>query len=602
MEEPIIEINDNNEKSKFIQKIKIIGNKSSENHILNVISYLINNKNSFEEPMKPTDLELKLTTNSDISKINKLMFNLKLKNDSFNPKRDINKNIKKYKLITPEIEIKDEYYPKNNTLKEIIIDLMPNFHKNLVLDLSAFPFYHYNIEKKKLEKYNLKLKHNKFVLCLYCSGFNETKIKDILKIVSGLQFMNSIFDYFENIYVIFEETYKDKVLDLINNENLNKFILDNNNNDDEKKIKYIFNILSIYDNNDTIFNIFKEQNKFNPEYYFILDQNDEIISLSNKIDSAITKVYFLMNDLKNLTNKGEKNYADFLQEKKNKKINVFKQIIHFISKAKNLNYIFELKFDISFLCSTNEECSKIYFKKAKSINIEGKLRTKEYLYLKGLLDSIKKSNNNINYDLIELETINIDVDFNEMICTKCTKEIPGDKHFYYCYICKTKYCYECVKEQLKKKGREKFIDQKHNILFFKTRNKKDFINLDKIKLGKNRFSESTNDSQFSQGHSAVCNGCRGHFDKMARYVCLSCRPGLYISGGYIDYCQKCIEAMCRDENEKIHLENKAKQIISIDRNNFVMDHELENIHKHDEHIYLLLPLEYHIVDDPYNHY
>ena len=206
MEEPIIEINDNNEKSKFIQKIKIIGNKSSENHILNVISYLINNKNSFEEPMKPTDLELKLTTNSDISKINKLMFNLKLKNDSFNPKRDINKNIKKYKLITPEIEIKDEYYPKNNTLKEIIIDLMPNFHKNLVLDLSAFPFYHYNIEKKKLEKYNLKLKHNKFVLCLYCSGFNETKIKDILKIVSGLQFMNSIFDYFENIYVIFEET------------------------------------------------------------------------------------------------------------------------------------------------------------------------------------------------------------------------------------------------------------------------------------------------------------------------------------------------------------------------------------------------------------
>ena len=601
MEEPIIEINDNNEKSKFIEKIKIVGNKSSENHILNVISYLINNKNSFEEAMKPTDLELKLTTNSDISKINKLMFNLKLYNDSFNPKRDINKNIKKYKLITPEIEIRDEYYPKNNTIKEIIIDLMPNFHKNLVLDLSAFPFYHYNIEKKKLEKYNLKLKHNKFVLCLYCSGFNETKIKDILKIVSGLQFMNSIFDYFENIYVIFEETYKDKVLDIINNEKLNKFILDNNNNDDEKKIKYIFNIISIY-NNDTIFNIFKEQNKFNPEYYFILDQNDEIISLSNKIDSVITEVYFLMNDLKNLTNKGKKNYADFIQEKKNKKINIFKQIIHFISKAKNLKYIFELKFDISFLCSTNEECSKIFIKKSKSINIEGKLRTKEYLYLKGLLDSIKKSNNNINYDLKELETINIDVDFNEMICTKCTKEIPRDKHFYYCYICKTKYCYECVKEQLKKKGREKFIDQKHNILLFKTRNKKDFINLDKIKLGKNRFSESTNDSQFNQGHSAVCNGCRGHFNRMARYVCLSCRPGAYISGGYIDYCQECIEAMCRDENEKIHLENKAKQIISIDSNNFIIDHKLENIHKHDEHIYLLLPLEYQNVDSPYNDY
>ena len=602
MEEPIIESTDNNDKAKLIQKIKIFGNKSSENHILNVISYLINNKIIFEEPIKPTDLVLKLTSDSTISQINKLMFDLKINNDSFNPKRDIIKNIEKYKNIISEIELKDEYYPSNSTFKEILIDLMPNFHKNLVLDLTAFPLYHYNLEAKNLEKYNLKLNHNKLLLCLYISGFNETKIEDTLNIVYGLKFMDTIFDYFENIYIIFEETTKEKIINAIKSDKVNRFLLDNNNNDDEKKIKYIFNILSNYDNNEAIFNIFKKQNKFSPEYYFILDQNNKIISLSNQIDSVIKNVYLLMNKIKNLNSKEQKNYAIVLQEKKNKKINAFKQIIHFISKAKKLNYIFELKFDYSFLCSTNEECSEIYIKKFKSMNIEGIFRTKEYNYLKNLLESVKKPNNNIIYKLEELETIDIDIDFNEMICTKCTKSIPEDKHFYYCYICRTKYCYECVQEQLKKEGKEKYIDKKHNILFFKTRNKKNLINIDKSKLGKNRFTESTNDSQFNYRHSAMCNGCSGDFENMSRYVCLTCRPGIYLSRGYIDYCQECIEIMCKDENEKLNLENKAKQTISINKNNFVKDHIIENIHKHDEHIYLLLPLEYREVARPYNNY
>ena len=40
-------------------------------------------------------------------------------------------------------------------------------------------------------------------------------------------------------------------------------------------------------------------------------------------------------------------------------------------------------------------------------------------------------------------------------------------------------------------------------------NKKNFMNLDRIKLGENKFAESTNDNQFNTSHSAICNGCRG---------------------------------------------------------------------------------------------
>ena len=596
MKEPIIESKEINEKSKLIEKIKIFGNRSSENHILNIASYFINNKNNSIIQLKPSDLELHFFTDSNISKIDKLIFKLQIDNNSFDPKRDTYKNMDNYKNITSKIEIKDEYYKDNNTLKEIIVDFIPKFHKNLTLDLSSFPFYHYNIEKKDLEKYNLKLKHNnKFVLCLYISGFNSTKIENTLKIVSTLRFMDKIFDYYENIYIIFEEKTENEIMKVINNDKLSEFILENNNYDEDKKIKYIFNILQIYDSynfHDVIFNIFKEQNQYGPEFYFILDQNDKIISLSKKMNNISSKIYLLMCKIKNAKNKEGKNYTDILKEKKDKKINVFKQIIHFISKSKNLNYLFDLKFDISFLCSTNDKCSKISISKIESIKIEGKFRTKEYNYLKNLFDSLKKPNNKIYYKLEHLETIDLEIDFNEIICTKCKKVIPADKHFYYCYICKTNYCYKCVNEQLQKKGKEKYIDQKHNLLFFKTRNKKHFMNIDKSKLGNNKFSESINGDELVNSHSAMCNGCRGGFNHLARYVCLICRPGIYLSGGYIDYCQTCIGKMCDNEIEKIRLEDKAKETIYIGSNNFIKNHRLENIHKHDEHIYLLLPLEF----------
>ena len=102
----------------------------------------------------------------------------------------------------------------------------------------------------------------------------------------------------------------------------------------------------------------------------------------------------------------------------------------------------------------------IIIKNIQSFKMNGQLRTKEYMWLnekKKLLPS------NYIINMEEIMTIDIEIDFTDMECFKCRKKIPDDKELYYCYICKIKYCYECVQEKLKKNGKEKFIDKKHNL-------------------------------------------------------------------------------------------------------------------------------------------
>ena len=60
------------------------------------------------------------------------------------------------------------------------------------------------------------------------------------------------------------------------------------------------------------------------------------------------------------------------------------------------------------------------------------------------------------------------------------------------------------------RGKAKFIDSKHNILYFKTRDLNQFKNIDCHKLGKDLFSHCVDDSKLVT-HSAVCNGCKQGF-------------------------------------------------------------------------------------------
>ena len=596
------------------KKDSILGKKSSDHYFLNLVAVLFNNMNLINNQnviLRPADIELKLYTDSDISVIDKLIYNLYIYYPSFDSKM---KNMSND--IINELNVKDEYYKENKTIKRIYNDFEPKFKKNMYLNLSLFPFHYYDIKKNKIMKYDMKLKinDNKFGLVIYESNIKE--LSSIIKIIENLKkIVSNVFDYFQNIYVIFQVKSNESLMEVINDDKVNKIFLENDNNDDNQKIKYLFDVISLYNqgkNNEDVKDVYnlyeiislnenKTKSEIPKEYYFILDQNNKVISIEGDILHLIDKIFLFIANFK----KEKKTYLEIVKEKedkKNEKFKLLKEIITFISKLKKLDYIFSITFNISFNVSINKEFSNIVIKKINSLDLTGHFRTKEYNYLTNLLNLLKSKNKNISFNLVEYPTVDIDVDFTDMKCLKCSAMIPEDKHFYYCYICNTKYCYECVQEQLKKKGKEKYIDKNHNLLFFKTRNKNNFTNLDRDKLGNNKFTESDDMNDFSESHSAICNGCRGRFNKTARYVCINCKPGKYFSNGYIDFCHPCIEKMCNDENNKKVLEETANDTLSSNDSNFTKGHKLEINHRHDEHIYLLLPLQYEGVGHPYNNY
>ena len=596
------ELKQEDKKDESIKKWKLLGSRSSENYLLNIISNLLNNKNDLEMKLESTDLELTLNADSETSSIDKLLYDLQISINSFSSKRDIIKNINKYNHFSPKIEMQDEYYSQKKFFRRLNIIFMPIFHKKMYLDISDFPFYYYNTNKKVLEKYNLETKKNtnKYALFIYLQEFNEKN----MNIINDLKNIDKIFHYFENIYIICQANTKEEIIERLNNNKFNKFILDYDNNDNENKIKYIFDILSYSNrnNNENVFNIFTENNYFCPEYFFILNKNNKVISVKKDIETLISKItFFIIKSTK--LDKEKKEYDIYLKEKVNEEYTLLRKIINFIINLKKLDYIFDVRFNIEFTISLNDECTDIIFNNLNSLEIEGSFRKKEYNYLENLLQLIKKKREKVNYALTKIETIDIDIDFSDMKCCKCSTIIADDSFLYYCYICKTKYCINCVNEQLKKDGKDKYIDQKHNLVFFKTRNKKNLIDLDKIKFGENRFAQSTSEDLTTNFRNCVCNGCRGH-PSNGRYVCLNCRPGVEITGGFIDYCQKCIEDMCADGKKKIELEDKSNEENYYSKNNFTKSHIVPNRHRHDEHVYLFLVLQFNGEghSNPYQNY
>lgn len=597
------------EKSGTKQKKAMILPNKSRNFLINLISYLISNRNNFEEKIKPSDLELKLETDSNISLVSQLIFKLSINYSAFNQKRDIIKNMKKYEEFPTEVEENDEYYKSKTMFKNIKIDLFPRIQKGINLDLSVFPFYSFtkeNDKKANIFKVNLDNangndidKDNKYTLCFYLFQNDKNSVKLIHDMIENLNKIE-MWEFFKKIYVIFQVNNDEIIRSLSCNEIVNKYAY-NEKSAKDNKIIYLFNCLTNYseeDGNETVINIFqtKKGNKNkNKDYFFILDSNNKIIKLKPIMNLPSTISYFLVN-LKDNKNK------DIFKEKEKKKIEKFKkakEIIYFISKLKYLDYIFDIEFDISLNICINDDLTDIKIKKINSLKINGEFCSKEYKYLKELYFPIRQLN--CVFNIAELPTIDIDIDFSTMKCHKCEKEIPDDAYIYYCYTCKEKYCFTCVQEQLKNKGINKYIDKMHNLLFFKTRDKKQFLNIDKPKLGKNRFAESKDDVDFDHRHSAECNGCHGDFYGTERYICLNCRKGKIVSNGFIDYCGKCIGKMCSNvNNEMVSLEEESNGVLNNDKNKFIEDHKIITNHKHENHIYLMLPLQYNKVNNgPY---
>ena len=595
---------DKGENYKSQKKLDILSNKA-KNYLINLISYLMNNKNDFEEKIKPSDLEFKLETNSDISFINQLVYKLEINYSTFNTKRDIVKNIKKYKDISLYIKMNDEYYSDKLVFQNINLNIFPNIKKGITLDLSLFPFYTYNKEKRTIEKFKFLKNSNKNINCkfklfIYVFHNDETEINKINSIIEDLNKNKNIWEYFENIYVIFQIYKPELILNLVTHEKINKYIFMDNSNQDNKII-FLFNSLKNYENEDNLINIFQNKqnnnnnnnNKHNKDYFFIMDQNNKIVKLK-KLGLINDTIYYFLFRLK-----GNINNSFAIREKKiNKqnKLKKMKDLLFFISKLKKLDYIFDINFSISINITINDDLTDVKLKKINSLIVAGEFINKEHKYLLELFNDIRQKD--CTFNAVEIPTIDIDIDFTNMNCNKCKKIIPDNNFLYYCYICKIKYCVECVQQQLKNSGKDKYIDEKHNLIFFKTRDKSQFLNLEKSKLGNNKFAKIINNNDFDNKHNAECSGCKGNFLGTERYICLKCKRGIVSGNGFIDYCGKCIENMCNNKEEMEKLEKKAKgSFQNSDGNQFTRDHRIDINHKHEEHIYLMLPLQIKNVDD-----
>ena len=604
-----------NEKSKQVKKSKqkhknkLIKNRI-KNYLFNLISFLINNKNNFEEKLTPSDIEILLTTSSDISTICQFKYKTKLIYGNFNPKRDKVKNINIYKQFPVQMEMKDEYYSSN--FDDVIVDIYPEIKEGIKIDLSEFPFFTYdnannklkNIDKNEIKE-KIDCKDNEYILCVYITHYDIKGKNNPLLMLENIIDSDLFFKYFKNVFIIcqlnnenaFDKFFKDEII---------KKYVDNNSleNKNKNKIIFLFNFLSSYkdDKNcdENLINIFKENKNivsdfdedYEKNYFFILDNNKKIIKIE-PINSIGKTTTYLLIELKNNENSKDK-IPYFVKKEKEEKAQLkeVKNLIHFIAEIDklNLDYVFDIRFNLSIVLYPNEDLTKIKLKKINCFRFKGQFKTKEYNYLKSCSDLLNLPS--CSFTFTEIPSIDIGIDFSNMTCEKCKNNITDDSYLYYCYICKTKYCFECVQSQLKNnKGKKKYIDEKHNLIFFKTRDQNQFLNLDKEKLGNNQFADCSEDD-LSYWSSTRCNGCRNTLrEGLARYLCLNCRKGIRVSDGYIDYCSECIDKMCNNKNDRINLENKANGVIDDFNNDFFDDYKFKIEHKHDNHIYLMMPFQ-----------
>lgn len=536
--------------------------------------------------IKPKNIIIDVHTTSEKSQINNIYYSMIIKNNNYHTKFDLKKNIPIYeKMKTFIYQLKDECNNKITSNQiSIKTDMIPFIQNKMFIDFNFFNFFYYN--GKIFHKFVINpkeddnLKDKKRKLFIYFNGI-EDKVKvynlknDLYKIVE----IKDVWKILSFIYIIIPVANKNKASEIYNI--LPDFL--KNKKDEKFKVSVIY--LSDDINDGQAINIFSNlYKKKNLNYYFILNNN--IVFKLNEYPKMLKELNLYV-ELLNSKNDPVQSLDNLKNMKKLNQLKLFIYLTNFINDISNIKYIFDFSFNMNFtikLCDIN-----YYFKldKIEKIEIGGSLRTEEYNKFKKYFDNI--NHEDFIFKINEIKTINIDINFNQEIkCKKCKQIIPEGKECYYCYICKDFYCYKCVKTNFEtKSGKGKFIDPLHNLLFFKTRNKNKFSCIDQYKLGTNSFTKI---SSFKTYHSASCDGCSSSFSDSPRFICITCKPGLYLSEGYCDYCQNCIEHMMSND-EKGKTIQKIQKLIKNNNSNFVANHVLKQLHNHEEHIYLMIPLE-----------
>ena len=170
-------------------------------------------------------------------------YKAKINNASFNSKRDLIKNIKLYKQIPSQIELRDEYYFDDCDF--VNVDMYPQIQRGIKLDLSEFPFYYYeNNELKQIDKNEIKkkisCKDNEYIFCAYISLYDLKDKNNPIKLIENMMQLDSFWNYFKYVFIIIQVEVI-KLIKKINEDDIIKKFFENNNNIKNKdKICFLF--------------------------------------------------------------------------------------------------------------------------------------------------------------------------------------------------------------------------------------------------------------------------------------------------------------------------------------------------------------------------
>ena len=507
----------------------------------------------------PQDFEVKVNIYYDTNKFP--WYKVFFFNIFFYPKRDNFAFLNFFILMIPLVQKwLFEFFP------HIRINLLPQIKKGYSYDFSLFEFLKTEENREINENYSyypIKLDNTDKYKILFYFEFPESNLKLITdtqnKIESFNKNHNNILKEFL-IYFIFQEKNKEK-----RNKISFSLLKDNIN----VKIIYAFfeNELS---NNKAPINIFQYTKYLTKPYFLIFNGKGYTILKMGLIETF------------------ERKFLDFKFPEEEKKIDypkVKSDLIDFIyNKQKQIDYYSNLRLLIPLrlkIISFENTLELIPIYNAK-LTMIGTLRENDLLEVK---NEVKKYIKEKNIYITKLETFKFDIENLKKECFNCKIKLNDNKEIYACFWCKIAFCEKCIEDKINdinNKGKEKLIHKEHNLLYFKTRNKNQFLYLEKMKLGKNLFN-TIEETKWTLKHPMICSGCSKSNLISIRYLCLTCRQGSMLPGGYVDYCYDCIQHLRKKDSFGFEYEN-------------IEDKECKSLkcpfikikHKHDEHVYLCI--------------
>ena len=566
---------------KIIKDEEIIDAILPETSQAFLIDYLLNGltNKKFCEGLKISDFDIILSTNNAEDK--KIFHSLNICNTKFDPSTAPSRKIIIYKDLYEVIEpfINGKKLAEQN-FKEVTIHVYPKIRRNLRFDITSLTYKvvkDNNVVDYKMEHENTN-SDNKDILCICSFKLNgkKHKFEKILQLLEQFkQLGKEFFEYHRIAYIIFCIKEENSILSEYENfpDELKKV------NENFDKVRMIFYVSPQGESEDEIANMFA-LNDLGKNFYFHMNSNHVIYKADNMLHSGD-----LIEDSINYKNK-EKEINKYPQQIINERNEAFYNFYNFLKNIKDYKYSLYMSFDFE-ICLRYDEDLNLSINYIDFSHINAELRTKEYNLIKKAADILKPETTEID----EIPTTDIPIDFSDMECFRCGKKIGNIEDFYYCYKCNYKYCKICVIDNYNKNnGKDKFIDQKHNLLYFKTRDLNSFKDIDIHKLGNDSFSQCTDNSKLSD-HSALCIWCNERFKNSPRYLCLQCKSGKKQLDGYNDYCLKCIQHMMSGDKEGEEIQKKEERIYS-EETRILYGEKITYRHDNDKHIYLMIAMEY----------